>query len=57
MNDEMKAETIETCVTACEKYSSNNEVNINNHRFSINFTNHFITLYHQNKSLYRQPQE
>ncbi|XKL59304.1 hypothetical protein PGB90_000320 [Kerria lacca] len=25
MNDEMKAETIETCVTACEKYSSNNE--------------------------------
>lgn len=26
MNDEMKAEAVETCVTACEKYASNNEV-------------------------------
>lgn len=28
MNEEMKAEAIETCVTACEKYASNNEVKI-----------------------------
>lgn len=26
MNDEMRSEAVETCVTACEKYSSNNEV-------------------------------
>lgn len=26
MNDEMKTETIELCVTACEKFSTNNEV-------------------------------
>jgi hypothetical protein len=27
MSDEMRNETIELCVTACEKHSSNNEVN------------------------------
>ena len=27
MNDEMKTEAMELCVTACEKFSSNNEVN------------------------------
>jgi hypothetical protein len=27
MTDEMRNETIELCVTACEKHSSNNEVN------------------------------
>lgn len=27
MNDEMKTETMELCVTACEKFASNNEVN------------------------------
>lgn len=26
MNDEMKAEAVETCVTACEKFASNHEV-------------------------------
>ncbi len=26
MIDEMKTETMELCVTACEKFSSNNEV-------------------------------
>lgn len=26
MNDEMKTEAMELCVTACEKFSSNNEV-------------------------------
>lgn len=28
MNDEMKTETMELCVTACEKFASNNEVSI-----------------------------
>jgi hypothetical protein len=27
MLDEMKTETMELCVTACEKFSTNNEVN------------------------------
>ena len=26
MNDEMKTEAMELCVTACEKFASNNEV-------------------------------
>ena len=26
MNDEMRTEAMELCVTACEKFSSNNEV-------------------------------
>ena len=30
MNDEMKTETMELCVTACEKFASNNEVNNQN---------------------------
>ncbi len=34
MNDEMKAEAVETCVTACEKYSTNNEVNISSFKFA-----------------------
>ena len=28
MNDEMKTECMELCVTACEKFSANNEVSI-----------------------------
>ena len=27
MNDEMRTEAMELCVTACEKFSTNNEVN------------------------------
>ena len=28
MNEEMRVEAMELCVTACEKHSSNNEVHI-----------------------------
>jgi len=28
MNDEMKTEAMELCVTACEKFSTNNEVSL-----------------------------
>ena len=28
MNDEMKTEAMELCVTACEKFASNNEVSL-----------------------------
>ena len=28
MNDEMKTEAMELCVTACEKFANNNEVRI-----------------------------
>ena len=30
MNDEMKTEAMELCVTACEKFANNNEVMISN---------------------------
>ena len=29
MNEEMKIEAMELCVTACEKHGSNNEVSLN----------------------------
>ena len=29
MNDEMRTEAMELCVTACEKFSANNEVCLN----------------------------
>ena len=31
MNDEMRTEAMELCVTACEKFASNNEVSLNLH--------------------------
>ena len=31
MNDEMRTEAMELCVTACEKFASNNEVRLNLH--------------------------
>lgn len=34
MNDEMKTEAMELCVTACEKFSSNNEVKYTNVQFA-----------------------
>ena len=38
MNDEMKTEAMELCVTACEKFASNNEVIIFPvYMISINF--------------------
>lgn len=33
MNEEMRTETMELCVTACEKFSSNNEVGKTNISF------------------------
>ena len=40
MNEEMRTEAMELCVTACEKFSSNNEVTtvVINDMFIINFT-------------------
>ena len=29
MNEEMRTEAMELCVTACEKFSNNNEVSVN----------------------------
>ena len=34
MHDEMKTEAMELCVTACEKFSSNNEVILGFYRLS-----------------------
>lgn len=32
MNDEMRTEAMELCVTACEKFSANNEVCLPKHK-------------------------
>lgn len=36
MTDEMRTETMELCVTACEKFSQSNEVNKYSHVISRN---------------------
>ena len=37
MNEEMKVEAMELCVTACEKFANNNEVFINLQFFGCYF--------------------
>lgn len=45
MNEEMRTEAMELCVTACEKFSSNNEVSSLNNSFENVLHNpEFITL-------------
>lgn len=45
MHDEMKTEAMELCVTACEKFSSNNEVHTKQFLFFLLFYAYFVEFY------------
>ena len=53
MNDEMKTEAMELCVTACEKFSANNEVNVTSNMQSITLKCREMKVYNSYWKVYK----